>query len=115
MMSRCAFSFLTGVLLLGGNLTASAAEPGHFTNPLREGADPWVIRDEAGQRWLWCTAPNAERIVMRTTPTLTATGTEHVIWQAPPHGARKCSGLGSGTALPCRALVFVFRGIRWPE
>ncbi len=80
MMPRFAFPLLTGVLLLGGHLTASAAEPGQFTNPLREGADPWVIRDEAGQRWLWCTAPNAERIVIRTTPTLTASGTEHEVW-----------------------------------
>ena len=53
MMSRYALSLLTGVLLLAGNRTSSAVEPGHFTNPLREGADPWVIRDEAGQRWLW--------------------------------------------------------------
>lgn len=53
----------------------------HFSNPLREGADPWVIRDEDGKRWLWCSAPGAERIVIRATPTLTDPGKEREIWK----------------------------------
>ena len=86
MISHYTIFLLSAVLLLGGNLTVAAAEAGRFTNPLREGADPWVIRDEAGQRWLWCSAPDAKRIVIRTTPTLTSTGTEHEIWGPPATG-----------------------------
>ena len=86
-----AFFFLTFTLLAVGALAADPSlfappAPGHFTNPLREGADPWVTRDEAGKRWLWCAAPGAERIVIRATPTLTTSGTEHVLWQPPATG-----------------------------
>lgn len=59
----------------------AAPEKEHFSNPLREGADPWAVRDEAGKRWLWCTAPNAGRIVIRATPTLTDSGKEREIWR----------------------------------
>ncbi len=85
-MSYAALILFIGFILLGGSRVTSAAEPGHFTNPLREGADPWVVRDESAKRWLWCTAEKAERIVIRTTATLTEAGTEHEIWRAPAAG-----------------------------
>ena len=75
-----------GLILLGGRTVASTTEPGQFTNPLREGADPWVVRDESGKRWLWCAAENAEKIVIRTAAALTEAGTEHDIWRAPATG-----------------------------
>ena len=85
-MSYPAVVLFIGLILQGGSTVTSAAEPGHFTNPLREGADPWVVRDESAKRWLWCTAEKAERIVIRTTATLTEAGTEHEIWRAPASG-----------------------------
>ena len=75
-----------GCLLSGGSQMSRGVELEVFTNPLREGADPWVIRDDFGKRWLWCTAEKAERIVIRTTATLTGTGTEHVVWLPPAAG-----------------------------
>lgn len=79
-MPRSALIPLISALLLPvGSQATTAAE--HFSNPLREGADPWVIRDEAGKRWLWCSSPNADRIVIRATPTLTDPGKEREIWK----------------------------------
>lgn len=75
-----------GLLLPGGVGRVGAAEAETFSNPLREGADPWVVRDEAGKRWLWCAADKAEKIVIRATATLTDAGTEHEIWRAPAAG-----------------------------
>ena len=57
-----------------------------FVNPIGEGADPWVVRDPNGDRYLWCFSAANRGIAIHTSDRLTSLGTPHVVWQAPETG-----------------------------
>ena len=58
---------------------------GFFVNPIAEGADPWVVRDEANDRYLWCFS-DANRGIAIAEGSLTEFGRRHVVWRAPQDG-----------------------------
>ncbi len=58
----------------------------HFVNPIGEGADPWVVRDEKNTRYLWCLSEGNRGIAIHTSQRLTSLGEKHVVWRAPDHG-----------------------------
>ena len=58
----------------------------HFVNPIGEGADPWVVRDEANDRYLWCFSEGNRAIAIHTGKNLSDLGTRHIVWQAPDAG-----------------------------
>jgi GH43 family beta-xylosidase len=64
----------------------AAAAPRQFINPIAEGADPWVVRDPNGERYLWCLSEGNRGISLWASPTLTSLGRRHVVWQAPERG-----------------------------
>jgi GH43 family beta-xylosidase len=65
----------------------SAVEaPRQFINPIAEGADPWVVRDAKGERYLWCLSEGNRGISLWASPTLTSLGRRHLVWQAPESG-----------------------------
>lgn len=55
-----------------------------FTNPLAEGADPWVTRHDG--RYVWCQAPGNRGVTLWISDSLTSLGTAHEIWKAPETG-----------------------------
>lgn len=65
---------------------AGIIDSGHFVNPIGEGADPWVIRDPCGERYLWCFSDGNRGIVVHTSKNLTSLGEKHVVWRAPEDG-----------------------------
>ena len=69
-------------------LHASAAEfpAGHFTNPIGEGADPWVVRDPNAPRYLWCFSEGNRAIAIHTSDSPSSLGRKHIVWQAPEDG-----------------------------
>jgi GH43 family beta-xylosidase len=65
----------------------SAVEaPRQFINPIAEGADPWVVRDAKGERYLWCLSEENRGISLWASSTLTSLGRRHLVWQAPESG-----------------------------
>jgi len=66
---------------------ALAGVPSHqFVNPIGEGADPWVVRDPNGGRYLWCLSEGNRAIAVHTSKQLTSLGEKHVVWRAPKTG-----------------------------
>ena len=63
-----------------------SVSPHKFTNPIGEGADPWVIRH--GSRFLWCKTDGDRAIVVHVSDRLTSMGggSPHTIWRAPDDG-----------------------------
>lgn len=57
-----------------------------FTNPIGEGADPWVVRDESSDRYLWCISKENRAISIQPSDSITSLGTEHIVWQSPESG-----------------------------
>jgi GH43 family beta-xylosidase len=57
-----------------------------FVNPVCEGADPWVIRDAARNRYLWCSTEKDRGITLYVSRSLTERGAKHIIWRAPEKG-----------------------------
>jgi len=57
-----------------------------FSNPITEGADPWVVRDEEHKRYLWCRSEGGKGIAIYESSRLTTLGTKHVVWCAPDEG-----------------------------
>lgn len=74
--------FCLVLLLLTGRTKAIEST---FTNPISHGADPWVIRDAANNRYLWCFAQGNQVVVYAGTQ-LTKLGARHVVWKAPATG-----------------------------
>ncbi|WP_353567356.1 family 43 glycosylhydrolase [Haloferula sargassicola] len=70
------------IFTLFAALPALAAET--FTNPIGEGADPWLTRQ--GDQYAWCQAPGNRQVSLWLTDSPTSLGTEHVIWHAPEKG-----------------------------
>ena len=57
-----------------------------FINPIGEGADPWVIRDENNERYLWCFTEGNRGISIHSSESLTSLGKKHFVWKAPEEG-----------------------------
>lgn len=74
-----------GWLLLRLPLMAAPPEVATFTNPICRGADPWVIRDHANKRYLWCFS-QGNQIVLFAGEKLTDRGDRRVVWTAPATG-----------------------------
>lgn len=83
-------SFRTFALLALTALTAllapltRAAEPLTFTNPIAEGADPWVVRH--GDSYYWVSSGNNRSIVVSRSDRLTSLGEKFTVWRAPETG-----------------------------
>ncbi len=71
-----------------GVLTSDSAslDAGKFVNPIGEGADPWVVRDEQNNRYLWCMSQGNRAIAIHTSDQLTSMGKKHIVWRAPSSG-----------------------------
>ena len=63
---------------------AAEANPNCFTNPICNGADPWVTRFEG--RFLVTLTERDRRISIHSSERLTALGEKHVVWTAPVTG-----------------------------
>jgi GH43 family beta-xylosidase len=59
---------------------------GHFTNPIGEGADPWVVRDPNAPRYLWCFSEGNRAIAIHTSDSPASLGRKHIVWRAPDDG-----------------------------
>lgn len=57
-----------------------------FRNPLFRGADPWVVRDEASQTYLWCFSEGDLGVALYRSKGLTDRGEKTVVWRAPKEG-----------------------------
>ncbi|MCO8124764.1 sulfatase-like hydrolase/transferase [Stieleria sp. TO1_6] len=66
--------------------TVGSIAPDQFTNPIGEGADPWVIRDPNQPRYLWCMSVGNRAISINSSDDLTSLGQPHVVWSAPETG-----------------------------
>ncbi len=64
----------------------NSVELSKFVNPIAEGADPWVVRDPKGERFLWCMSEGNRAITVHSSQRLTSLGEKHVVWQAPDTG-----------------------------
>ena len=58
----------------------------HFVNPIGIGQDPWVVRDEKNNRYLWCSSEEDRAITIHTSQNLTSFGQRHLVWQSPESG-----------------------------
>lgn len=58
----------------------------HFVNPIGVGQDPWVVRDEKNNRYLWCSSEGDRAITIHTSQNLTSFGQRHLVWQSPESG-----------------------------
>ena len=68
--------------LLPPALFASAAPP--FTNPIAEGADPWVVRH--GAHYYWCSSDGNRGIAIHRSDRLTGLGEKFIVWRADDTG-----------------------------
>jgi GH43 family beta-xylosidase len=77
-------ALLTGLVaaLLPPALSASAAPT--FTNPLAEGADPWVVRH--GAHYYWCASDGNRGIAIHRSDRLTSLGEKFLVWRAADTG-----------------------------
>jgi GH43 family beta-xylosidase len=76
-------ALLSAVLLLLPS-AAALADSATFTNPIAEGADPWVTKH--GDQYVWCFSEGNRGISVWLSDRLTSIGTRHVVWQAPETG-----------------------------
>ncbi len=74
------FRFLAPIALAILPLAAEEA----FTNPIAEGADPWVVRHEG--KYIWCQATGNRSISLWISDRLTSLGSRHEVWRAPANG-----------------------------
>jgi uncharacterized sulfatase len=58
----------------------------HFVNPIGVGQDPWVVRDEKNNRYLWCSSEGDRAITIHSSQNLTSFGQRHLVWQSPDSG-----------------------------
>jgi len=49
-------------------------------------ADPWIIKDEEGDRYIWCFTDRDRGILLFETDSPMKLGTRHLIWRAPETG-----------------------------
>jgi GH43 family beta-xylosidase len=60
------------------------AAPLTFTNPIAEGADPWVVRH--GAHYYWCSSDGNRGIAINRSDRLTSLGEKFVVWRADDTG-----------------------------
>ena len=58
----------------------------HFVNPIAVGQDPWVVRDEKNQRYLWCLSEGDRAITIHSSQNLSSLGQRHLVWKSPESG-----------------------------
>ena len=69
------------------DFTKTGALPdNHFVNPIGEGADPWITRDDKNGRYLWCFSEGNRAIAIHTSDRITSLGEKHIVWRAPESG-----------------------------
>lgn len=73
-------------LAAGGGGGTPAPAGASFGNPIAVGADPWVVRDAARGRYLWCQSEHDLGVAVCESPGLTSTGRRQVVWRAPASG-----------------------------
>lgn len=76
--------FIAAAVLGLTAVLSPALQAGEFTNPIAEGADPWVTLHEG--RYVWCFSEGNRGISVWLSDRLTSIGTRHVVWQAPESG-----------------------------
>jgi GH43 family beta-xylosidase len=77
-----AFALFSAAALV--RTACDAAEPLTFTNPIAEGADPWVVQ-HAGH-YYWCSSGSNRSIVVSRSDRLTSLGEKFTVWRAPETG-----------------------------
>jgi GH43 family beta-xylosidase len=70
------------VALVAGISTCLVADT--FTNPINEGADPWVVHHDG--HYIWCKAEANQGISLWVSDRLHSFGEKHRIWTAPDEG-----------------------------
>lgn len=61
-----------------------AALPARFSNPIAEGADPWITFHEG--RYYWCLSAAGKGVFVFSSDRPNALGERHLVWQAPAEG-----------------------------
>jgi GH43 family beta-xylosidase len=79
-MSRLLFASLTPLIAA----TACKAAHATFTNPIAEGADPWVVYHQG--QYVWCFSEGNRGISVWLSDRLTSLGERHLVWEAPETG-----------------------------
>ncbi|MEZ6126803.1 MAG: sulfatase-like hydrolase/transferase [Planctomycetaceae bacterium] len=69
-----------------GHVVTGSLKADEFVNPIGEGADPWVVRDPNGGRYLWCLSEGNRAIAVQTSDSLTSMGRKQIVWKAPDSG-----------------------------
>jgi len=77
-------TLLTCVALALLPAAAAFSQAATFTNPIAEGADPWVVKH--GDQYIWCFSEGNRGISVWLSDRLTSLGTRHVVWEAPESG-----------------------------
>ncbi len=70
--------------LVASPSTAAAAARETFTNPVYEGADPWVVQQ--GGRYYLCQSEGDRGISVWASDRMTDPGTKRIVWKSPPKG-----------------------------
>ncbi|MDA7859943.1 sulfatase-like hydrolase/transferase, partial [Akkermansiaceae bacterium] len=58
----------------------------HFVNPIGVGQDPWIVRDEKNQRYLWCFSEGDRAITIYSSKNISSLGQRHLVWKSPESG-----------------------------
>jgi arylsulfatase A-like enzyme/GH43 family beta-xylosidase len=80
-------SSLTGELLEWRRTAVAAPsrdDRQQFTNPIFEGADPWVVQHD--DKYIYCMSDGNRAIALHVSKDLTKPGAKHIVWQAPDSG-----------------------------
>ena len=80
--ARRALALLAFAALVAPALRAADAPT--FTNPIAEGADPWVVRH--GAHYYWCSSDGNRGIAIGRSDRLTGLGEKFTVWRAPDTG-----------------------------
>ncbi len=71
-------------LAAGLVVPAGLAAEDHFTNPIAEGADPFVVLHEG--RYIWCQSEGNRGVALWISDRLTSLGSRHIVWTPPKSG-----------------------------
>lgn len=69
-----------------GKPTAGPLPETQFVNPIAEGADPWVTRDERSLKYYWCMSEGNRAIAVHASDSITSLGPKQIVWRAPNEG-----------------------------
>ena len=68
------------------NSTVGPLPGTQFVNPIAEGADPWVTRDESSLKYYWCMSEGNRAIAVHASDSITSLGPKQIVWNAPETG-----------------------------